>query len=161
VVAGETDTVVEVGGHSPDLSAQAIAFDPRDDLAVLRVPGLSEPALTIAPSVPAGTSGAILGYPHNGPFDVEPARVGSTDYLETQDAYGRGPVRRLVTSFRGRVRSGNSGGPLVDAGGHVLTTVFAATVGTPVHGGYGVANRVVATVLAHAGGAVSTGPCAQ
>ena len=161
VVAGETDTVVEVGGHTPDLPAQAIAFDPRDDVAVLRVAGLSQPALRLAPSVAPGASAAVLGYPHNGPFDAEPARVGATATLDTQDAYGRGPVRRLVTSFRGRVRSGNSGGPLVDASGHVLATVFAATVGAPVHGGYGVADRVVADVLARAGGSVSTGPCAQ
>jgi uncharacterized membrane protein required for colicin V production len=40
VVAGEQDTTVEVGGNPPALAAQAIAFDPNDDLAVLRVPEL-------------------------------------------------------------------------------------------------------------------------
>ena len=34
-----------------------------------------------------------------------------------QDAYGRGPIRREITSLRGLVRSGNSGGPVVDGRG--------------------------------------------
>ena len=46
----------------------------------------------------------------------------------TQDAYGRGPVRRAITSLRGRVRLGNSGGPVVDGDGRVLATIFAASV---------------------------------
>jgi S1-C subfamily serine protease len=165
VVAGESDTTVEAGGHTPGLSAQAIAYDPTDDIAVLRVPGLSLPALTLALSGEAesGTGGAILGYPENGPFDVQPARIGRTQEVSTQDAYGRGPVSRLLTPLRGLVRPGNSGGPLIDRHGQVLTTVFAATVGGHERGGYGVANETVATILAHAssggGGTVSTGPC--
>jgi hypothetical protein len=161
VVAGETDTVVEAGGQPPDLPAQAILFDPREDVAVLRVSGLSRPALALASDAPVGLPTAILGFPNNGPYDVEPARLGPTEVVETQDAYGRGPVPRLITAFRGRVRSGNSGGPVVNAQGRVEATVFAATVGAPVHGGYGVANRVVARDLSHTTGPVSTGPCTQ
>jgi S1-C subfamily serine protease len=79
----------------------------------------------------------------------------------TQDAYGRGPVQRSITSLRGTVRPGNSGGPVVDTRGRVVTTVFAAARGgTP--GGYGVPNAVVRRDLARAGGGqVSTGPCAR
>ena len=56
-------------------------------------------------------------------------------------------MTRLLTPLRGVVRPGNSGGPLVDAEGRVLTTVFAATVGGHPRGGYGVANATVAGVL--------------
>ena len=164
VVAGEQDTTVEVGGSSPGLPVRPIAFDPTDDIAVLRVPDLDVPALSLAREPASGTAGAILGYPENGPFDVQPGRIGRTQTVSTQNAYGQGPVSRLLTPLRGLVRPGNSGGPLVDGEGHVLTTVFASTLGGGPRGGYGVANATVAHVLAEAdrGGPdaqVSTGPC--
>jgi S1-C subfamily serine protease len=166
VVAGESDTTVQVLGRSPSLSARPIAFDPTDDVAVLRVPGLGLPALRRVPDPPAGRGGAILGYPENGPLDARPGRIGRTQTVLTEDAYGRGPVPRLLTPLRGLVRPGNSGGPLVDASGHVLTTVFAGTVGGRQRGGYGVANATVGQVLAQArarvaaGRGVSTQACA-
>jgi S1-C subfamily serine protease len=167
VVAGEQDTTVEAGGHTPSLPAQAVAFDPTDDIAVLRVPELGLPSLRLVPNPAAGRSGAILGYPENGPFAVRPGRIGRTQNVLTQNAYGQGPVSRLLTPLRGLVQPGNSGGPLVDEGGGVLTTVFAATVGGGAQGGYGVANETVSSVLAAArtqagrGGSVGTGQCAS
>ena len=166
VVAGEQDTTVEVAGKSPGLAAHAILYDPHNDIAVLRVDELGVPALRLAACAPAGTGGAILGYPENGPFDVQPGRTGQTQTIVTQDAYGRGPVSRLLTPLRGLVRPGNSGGPMVNVDGNVLATVFASTVDSRVAGGYGVADATVASELAHAnepanaGGPVSTGPCA-
>lgn len=163
VVAGEQDTTVEVGGHPPALPAQAIAFDPNVDLAVLRVPALGArtPALRLVSEPASGQAGAILGYPENGPFAVQPGRIGRTQTVLTDNAYGHGPVPRLLTPLRGSVRPGNSGGPLVDAQGDVLTTVFAGTVGGGPAGGYGVANATAAHVLSDAGSTpVSTGPCA-
>jgi S1-C subfamily serine protease len=159
VVAGESDTSVEVEGNPPGLPAQAIAYDPTDDLAVLRVTGLTLPPLTLVAAPSAGEAGAILGYPENGPFDVRAGRIGATTETVTQNAYGRGPVSRLLTPLRGLVRPGNSGGPVVDGAGEVLTTVFAGTTGGGPSGGYGVANATVAHVLAGAGVAVGTGPC--
>ena len=61
-------------------------------------------------------------------IDVQPGRIGRTQEVLTQDAYGRGPVQRLLTPLRGLVRPGNSGGPLVGVDGRVLTTVFAGTI---------------------------------
>jgi S1-C subfamily serine protease len=57
------------------------------------------------------------------------------------------------------VRSGNSGGPMVDGRGRVVTTVFAATTTGP-RGGYGVPNATVRRALDGANAPVSTGPCA-
>jgi len=161
VVAGEDDTVVQARGTGPRLSASAIHFDPRNDVAVLRVNGLDAPALSLARSVSPGTAGAILGFPDNGPYDARAGRVGATQTTITGDAYGRGPVTRLITSLRGLVREGNSGGPMVDAGGRVLTTVFAAAVGGARRGGYGVPDQILRSALASASGTVSTGPCAR
>lgn len=162
VVAGESDTTVELRGAPPQLAAEAIAFDPTNDIAVLRVPGLgAAPALKLVSEPASGSAGAILGYPENGAFDVQPGRIGRTQTVLTDNAYGRGPVARLLTPLRGLVRPGNSGGPLVDVHGDVLTTVFAGTVGGGPAAGYGVANGTVARILAGAGSTpISTGPCA-
>jgi Trypsin-like peptidase domain/Colicin V production protein len=161
VVAGEDDTTVEADGSPPQLGAQALYFDPSNDLAVLSVPQLDRPRLDLVPDPSRGDGGAVLGYPQNGPFDAEPARLGGTQTFSSQDAYGRGPVSRSITAFRGRVRSGNSGGPVVSSTGRVLTTVFASTVGGGARGGYGVPNDIVRRALARADRPVSTGACAH
>ena len=129
---------------------------------MLRVPGLGGvPSLSVVREPASGRAGAILGYPENGPYDVQPGRIGRTQTVLTDNAYGQGPVSRLLTPLRGLVRPGNSGGPLVDGDGDVLTTVFAGTVGGGPAGGYGVANATVVRILAGAGSAaVGTGPCA-
>ena len=160
VVAGETDTTVTPAGSSSSLDATAVHYDPTNDLALLRVSGLDDSALSFAPSVRSGAPGAVLGYPENGPLTITPARAGATGPVITQDSYGRGPVTRQLTALRGEVRSGNSGGPLVDGDGRVMGTVFAATTeGRP--GGYAVPNGVVAGALSDSTGAVSTGPCTR
>ncbi len=159
VVAGQEDTRVLLEGEGNGLDAEAIAFDARNDIAVLRVPGLDAPALPLADSPRAGTSAAVLGFPRNGPYDERAGRLGETREVVTQDAYGQGPVRRSITSLRGAVRSGNSGGPMVDGRGRVVTTIFAATTSGP-RGGYGVPNAIVRRTLDGANGPVSTGDCA-
>jgi hypothetical protein len=162
VVAGQDDTTVQVGGVGSHLDAEAVWFDPRNDLALLRAPGLGgTPTLRLHEDAAQGTSAAILGFPENGPYDVAPARLGSTSTVVSQDAYGRGPVRRSITALRGRVRQGNSGGPLVDGRGRVVATIFAATVSDDGRSGYGVPDSVVADALDSARGPVDTGPCAR
>jgi S1-C subfamily serine protease len=158
VIAGQDDTQVVPGGSGPGLDAQAVAFDPTNDIAILRVNGLGAPALDIARDPKAGTSAAILGFPLNGPYDVRPGRLGQTREVLTQDAYGRGPVRRRIASLRGIVRSGNSGGPMVDGAGRVVATIFAATTSGP-RGGFAVPNDIVRARLAGADSPVDTGPC--
>jgi S1-C subfamily serine protease len=77
----------------------------------------------------------------------------------SQDAYGRGPVRRSITSVRGLVRSGNSGGPVVDGAGRVVTTIFAASINDGGRNGFGVPDSIVRDALGRADGPVDTGPC--
>jgi Trypsin-like peptidase domain/Colicin V production protein len=162
VVAGQDDTTIQVGGNGPHLDAHAIWFDSRNDLALLVAPGLGDtPPLRLRRDAARGTSAAILGFPENGPYDVAPARLGTTSAVVSQDAYGHGPVRRSITALRGRVRQGNSGGPVVDGRGRVVTTLFAATVSDGGRSGYGVPDSVVADALDSAEGPVDTGPCAR
>jgi S1-C subfamily serine protease len=164
VVAGESDTTVQIGGNPPGLNADVIDFDPTDDIAVLYVRGLNEPPLKLAKNPQPGTAAAILGYPLDGGFDVEPGRIGQTETVNTEDAYGNGPVTRSITALRGRVRPGNSGGPMIDRTGRVVATVFAAITGaTSGQGGFAVPNALIARQLAAVAGStrpVSTQSCA-
>jgi S1-C subfamily serine protease len=159
VVAGQQDTAVEFGEGDARLDATSVHYDPANDLALLRVEGLFGEPLPLAPTEEPGTAGAVLGYPENGPYVVTPARLGETGVVVSEDSYGRGPVRRELTALRGEIRGGNSGGPMVDGAGRVLTTVFASTTGGKP-GGYGVPNKIVAVALADSSGEADTGPCA-
>jgi S1-C subfamily serine protease len=159
VIAGEEDTTVTPSGGSA-LDATAVHFDSTNDLALLRVGSLDSPALRLVPDPSSGTPGAVLGYPENGPFTISPARLGPTATVISEDAYGRGPVTRRMTALRGEIHSGNSGGPMVDGAGDVLTTVFAATTeGKP--SGFGVPNEIVRGALSDSTGEVDTGPCTR
>ena len=163
VVAGQDDTTVQVGGEGPHYDSDLIWFDERNDLALLRVPGIAGqvPALELDVDEEAGTSAAILGFPENGPFDVEPARLGQTREVLSDDAYGNGPLRRRITSVRGRVRSGNSGGPVVDGQGDVVGTIFASTLSARGRSGLAVPDSVVAEALRRADEPVANGPCTR
>jgi S1-C subfamily serine protease len=159
VVAGEDDTTVQTDG-GPRLDAEAVVFDPHNDVALLRVGGLGAPSLGGHPRAPAGDPVAILGYPEDGPFHISPGRLGETRTVISQDAYGNGPVQRRMTAIRGNIRSGNSGGPAVDDQGRVVATVFAATTRGP-RGGFGIPTGIVDNDLRAAGGPVDTGPCVR
>ena len=165
VVAGETNTVVQVGGRGIGLRATALVFDPHNDIAILSVPGLTAPALTLASGPASGESGAILGYPLDGPFVREPGRLGETQVTATQNAYGDSTVRE-ISSLRGLVRPGNSGGPMIDTAGEVIGTVFAQITNAPrgEPGGFAVPDAVVRAELTKARNAhhaVSTQSCAD
>ena len=156
VVAGQDDTLVALESGAR-YRAHAVAFDRRNDVAVLRVDGLDARPLPLVDPRP-GAAVAVLGYPENGPFSATPGRIGRTAVVPSEDAYGRGPVLRAITALSGRVRHGDSGAPAIDAEGAVETTVFAARRGS--RAGYGVPTEAVQRALDEAGGPVSTGGCA-
>lgn len=161
VVAGQDSPRVQLGGTGARLPAYPVSFDPRNDLAILRVDGLdAEPLPLAAPE--SGESVAALGYPGNGPLDVEAGRTGTTQRVLSGNAYGRGPVERLVTSFRVSVRPGNSGGPAVNADGEAVSTIFASRANSP-NTGYGIPSSLVRQDLQVAQqrqAPVSNGTCA-
>jgi S1-C subfamily serine protease len=162
VVAGQDDTTVQVEGEGGKHDADVIWFDVTNDLAILRSSGISgTPALRVNEGAEVGTSAAILGFPENGPYDIQPGRLGATVTANTQDAYGRGPVRRRITTLRGLVRHGNSGGPMVDGRGRVVTTIFASSEGNGGRQGFGVPDSLVRDGLANARDPVDTGPCVR
>jgi S1-C subfamily serine protease len=157
VIAGEGETTVE-DRSGRGYGAQPVLYEPRNDLAVLRVAGLRLPPLRMERHQRPGTAAAVIGYPQNGPLTAVAARIGRTGAVQTQNSYGDGPIRREVTPFRGRVLSGNSGSAVVDRHGRVATTVFAANA-SGAAGGLGVPNSVVRAALARPLDPTSTGPC--
>jgi S1-C subfamily serine protease len=156
VVAGQRDTTVDsvVGDPQP---ARVVVFDTKNDIAVLRASGLGVDTLRQSEAREAAAV-AIVGYPESGPLTAVSGRIGQTASVLSEDAYGRGPVVRRITSFRGKVRRGNSGGPLIDREGRVVGTVFASRTGS--NAGYAVPPNIVADALGKAREPVSTGPCA-
>jgi S1-C subfamily serine protease len=163
VVAGQErgDTVVRMRDLGQRYDATAIAFDSRNDVAILRVPGLPAPPLSFSRDVSVGKPGAAVGYPLAGPERARATRIGATEVVLTQDAYGRRLVRRRITSFRGNVQPGNSGGPIVDIAGRVSATVFAKSTSGGPPGGFAIPNDVVSKVLGRASDPVGTGDCAH
>jgi S1-C subfamily serine protease len=128
----------------PGRVATVVAFDERNDVAILRVPGLAGRPLPLA-QPERKVAVVLVGYPGNGPLTRTPGRLGGTRELISRDAYGRGPVTRPITTIRGLVEPGSSGGPGVDAQGRVRTTVFARQPGE--RGGYGIPAAAVLDAL--------------
>lgn len=158
VVAGESDTVIEIANVSGFHRVDVVAYDPHNDVAVLRVNDLSAPVALHPVTPQSGTSVAIVGYPKNGPLASTPGRIGNTSAALTEDAYGHGPVERLLTAVAGAIEHGDSGAPAIDAHGNVEATIFAAKIGS--NGGYGVPDAPVLRALDSASRPVSTGACA-
>lgn len=162
VVAGEAATRVQPGGAGHGLRAEVVLFDEKNDVAVLRVRRLGLRPLPLAEPRP-GEPAAVIGFPQNGPLDVQPARTGETDRVYSGDAYNEGPVERIVTGFRVFVRPGNSGGPAVNADGEVVSTIFASRADSS-NVGYGIPSQLVQrhlNVAAERTEPVSTGGCAN
>lgn len=160
VVAGVTHPQVVVDGQASN--GQVVLYDPEIDVAVVSFASQSMQPLSFDTGAKAGDGVAILGYPEDGPFDMEPGRIRAQQRLRSPDIYGNGTVIRDVYSLRGLIRPGNSGGPILNSDGDVVGVVFAASV-TDRDTGYALAAaQVKAIAAAGAGqvGPVSTGGCA-
>jgi S1-C subfamily serine protease len=160
VVAGEarSSTTVETPPGLHDLQATVVAMDVGNDIAVLRVPGLDARPLRMARSDPSDTRVALIGYPHDRGMRIVPGTAGSPITALAADARGEHPHLRSMVPIRGDLEHGDSGGPVVDAGGRVVAMMFAADTGGG--GGFGVPLGAIRAVLAgHLGRAVSTGDC--
>jgi S1-C subfamily serine protease len=140
VVAGTNSISVFDAAGMPHTDVSVLLFDPEFDLAVLRVPGLPGPALSLDPNlVGRGARAVVLGYPEGGPFAVDRAGVRSEILATGLDIYGEQPTVRAVYVVQAIVRPGNSGGPLVEPNGLVIGVVFSRSP-TNSHIGYALAS---------------------
>ena len=126
VISGERDTQV----LTPDgerLDAAIVYRDPGDDVAILRVNGLTTEPLPVLESADYPLPVVLLGYPGDGALVAVPATAGEPRRMLVPSADGGGVGLRRVTPLRGKVRRGESGGPAVDGKGRVVAMIFGGS----------------------------------
>jgi hypothetical protein len=158
VVAGERATTV-IDANGAEQPATVVVFDPVRDVAVLSVPSLQSPALSLGQGA-AGDSGAVYGHPHGGPLREAPARIGEEIVAVGTNIYRTSTSRRHVFVLAASLAPGDSGGALVDGAGAVVGVAFAID---PGRGGtsYALTDEEVrpAIVAAQPRTPVATGNC--
>jgi Trypsin-like peptidase domain/Colicin V production protein len=162
VVAGAGTHGVRVKAGGTLLDAVPVLFDPKLDIALLHVKGLSALPLAFAAHDPdRGALGATLGYPGGGSLTILPAAVSGRYPATGHDIYGRAQVRRQVLELRAAIERGDSGGPLILTDGTVGGVVFAEAKTNP-DVGYALSATEVASAVKPGLGrsaAVGTGDC--
>jgi S1-C subfamily serine protease len=161
VVAGTTTDYVRIQGTGRSYDARVVVFDPERDLAVLDVPGLPAPASRQGPDLKRSGGAVVAGFPLNGPYRLDTARVRDVLTATGADIYGNPGVVREVYSLYARVEPGNSGGPLLSPSGAVVGVVFARSLDDD-NTGYALTldeARPVLDAAARSASPVSTGDC--
>jgi S1-C subfamily serine protease len=160
VVAGASTIRVTTGDGVAD--AQAVAFDPDLDIALLHAPDVKGTVLAFAGDTPdRGSLGAALGYAGGGPLVVMPAAVAGAYPATGRDIYDADLVTRDILELRAEIEPGDSGGPLVLEDGTVGGVVFAESETDPAVG-YALAAGPVVDAIGPAIGrsrAVDVGDC--
>jgi S1-C subfamily serine protease len=160
VAGGRSFTVEDQAGQHP---GTVVLFDPRIDIAVIRVEGLEGPPLPLdTRELDRGAPGAILGYP-GGVAHVVAHRAAVSARFEARgkDIYGRRDVTREIYELRSPIRQGDSGGPFVLPSGRVAGVEFAAST-TDADVGYALTGSTVVKDVRRgetSSTAVPTGAC--
>lgn len=146
------------GNHT----ATVVWFDPKLDIAILRVQNLAGPPLPLhREAVGKKTPAAILGFPGGGGFIANPAAVLDQFTARGRDIYGRNHTERSIYELGGDVKQGNSGGPLVLADGSVIGIIFARSTSYE-NVGYALTVDQLSSAIAQANArnaTVGTGTC--
>jgi S1-C subfamily serine protease len=161
VVAGLGDVTVRPRGTGQSYTGRVVIFDPERDLAVIAVPDLPSRPLPLGSVLKRGDAGVVAGFPLDGPYRLDAARIRQVIDARGADIYGNPGTVREVYSMYARVRPGNSGGPLLDPNGRVVGVVFAKSLDDSVTG-YALTLDEARAIIHAAGSAskrVSTGGC--
>jgi uncharacterized membrane protein required for colicin V production len=154
VVAGHTDVTVN------GAPAQVALFDPRNDLAVLRVPSRAETPLALLTTTPArGVSVRVIGFPLDATRTKAPGVIDGVLTAQGRDIYNQAILSKTVLVVEVNVQPGNSGSPVID-GSSVVGIIESKLVSQE-----STAYAIPASVIAHdvaatpATGSVSTRSC--
>ena len=150
VVAGSDEVWISFDGQLERHRALVVLFDPELDAALLYEPDLRLVPLALAASAAErGTQAAALGFTGGGKLRVVPAVVSRELDALGRDIYGTNVVERRVIELREDVRPGDSGGPLLAAGGAVAGVTFSESQSDPQIG-YALTPDAVADAIAPA-----------
>ncbi len=127
VVAGVNTALTVYTVDNVPHPGRVVLYDPQRDVAVIDVPGLTAPPLKFAPQAAEDTGAIVAGYPLNHSLTVVAARIGHNVTAYGPNIYQTAVVRRQIYPIRALIEPGNSGGPLLSAGGRVYGVVFAAS----------------------------------
>lgn len=162
VLAGVRSPVV-LRDDGTALVGRVTYFDPVSDLAVVAVPHLDRPALPLDGVPAVGTKGVVDGFPFGGPFTSGGAEVLQVGDTRVPNVEGNGSSVRSLATLAADVEQGNSGGPLLTTGGHVIGIVFAKS-STTRDIGYAMTPAQFRGVVDHAPAdtrTVSSGACTK
>lgn len=159
---------VRVDTVSGPQRATVVLFDPRLDLAVLALAAdAARPLPWSQQPADFGQSAVVIGYPDGAGQETTAVRVRGTLTARGNDIEGRSGVEREVIAFRGQLRPGSSGSPLLTTDGAVLGMVFGRGLGDQ-ETGYAMTSTQLRAVLQGSTGdgsavlnadGVDTGPC--
>ena len=163
VVAGMHTPTLRIHGTGRSYTGRVVIFDPKRDLAVISVPGLPAIPLRQGSDLARGDAGVVAGFPLDGPYRLDAARVRDIVDAQGSDIYGQPGTSREVYSLYAQVRPGNSGGPLLSPDGRVVGVIFAKSLDDDLTGYALTANEVrpVLQAAASASTPVDTGACAS
>ena len=120
------------------LAAVTVAFDPDNDLAVLRAPGAGLRPLPLSEAAPDGTLGALLAWEAEGAPDPTPFRIDRPVTVRTEPVGGGDRIERPSWLLAADTEVGDSGAALVaEIDGRI--TALGVAWGASRRGGGGVA----------------------
>ena len=125
-VAGTRGALRVTADRDPQRQATVVLYDPRRDLAVLRVPGLAAPGLDFDRTGMSGDDAVVAGFKND--TSSKPARIRAEQRAAGPDLYGRDMVIRRIYRIDADVAPGISGAPLLATNGGVYGMVFASDI---------------------------------